>query len=356
MTIRTRLGLWYGAILAISLSLLAAVFHHELVERSQSSSESNLPMDTPWGETVEVVIGYGLPTATVMLVGGWWLTRKILSPINRLTDSAGQLHAGNLSQRLPRSGNGDELDRLTDVFNGMIGRLEDSFQRVHEFTLHASHELKTPLTVLHAELETELRSDSLTAVDREKLEGRFDEVQRLVKIVDGLTLLARADAGELALIYEPVRLDELVREAHEDTQVLAIAQGLRVWLEAPEPAVIMGDRHRLRQVLLNLGDNAVKYNRPGGEIHFRLHRAANEAVLQITNTSVGVPAEFQSKVFDRFYRGDSSHNREIDGCGLGLSIAQSIVRSHGGQIEFSSRLNDVTTVSVRLPLKRDDHV
>src|SRR5213075_2319132 len=160
----------------------------------------------------------GAPALVVAIGGGWWMMRKALQPIAELTAAAERTNEHHLSETLPRSGNRDELDRMTEVFNAMSQRLSAAFQRVREFTLHASHELKTPLTVMHGELETWLGEKNLPGETREHLERLLDETQRLARIVDGLTLLTKADAGLVPLAREPVRLDDLVREAYADAQ------------------------------------------------------------------------------------------------------------------------------------------
>ena len=281
--------------------------------------------------------------------GGWWLMRKALSPVAALTQAAERINERNLSEQLPRTGNGDELDRLTEVFNGMTARLNDSFTRIREFTLHASHELKTPLTVLCGETETALRDESLTPAERERCASQLDELRRLTRIVDGLTLLAKADAGQITLAMEPVRLDELVRDNFADAQILAEPQGVRVELAACEEITVRGDRHRLRQLLLNLADNAVKYNQPQGQVTMALRRAGDSAEFTIANTGPGIPPESLPRVFDRFFRGDPAHSSAVDGCGLGLSIAQWIAQAHGGAIDIASELGKLTRVTVRLP-------
>jgi len=239
---------------------------------------------------------------------------------------------------------------LTEVFNAMTERLNQSFVRMREFTLHASHELKTPLTVMHGELETWLRDDKITPDQRERIENALDEVQRLAKIVDGLTLLTKAGAGQVALSREPVRLDELVREAWAYAQSLARPAGVEVTLGACAETVVQGDRHRLRQLLLNLCDNAVKYNHPGGNVALTLERVGEGAELRISNTGHGIAPEILSRVFEPFFRGDASHSQTIEGCGLGLSIARWIATAHGGMIEVRSQPGECTTAVVRLPL------
>jgi len=357
MTIRTRLTLWYAGVLFVSILLMGAVAYHEFVvekRRDRKSSQQHEPRKDEAQEDAEdltdILLGYGIPTALLGLGGGWLLTRKVLAPVAALTEAAARIHERNLGTPLPRSGNGDELDRLTDVFNGMTARLHGSFQRIREFTLHASHELKTPLTVLHGELEAALQDSALSLTHLERCQTQLDEVQRLAKIVDGLTLLTKADAGQVALAREPLRLDELVRDALDDAHILAQPHRVAVSLDGCEPLTISGDRHRLRQLLLNLTDNAVKYNKPGGSVTLGLRRVGDSAEFTIANTGPGIPPEELARVFDRFFRGDDSHNNEVDGCGLGLSIAQWIVTSHGGAIRMASQLGAITTVTIRLPL------
>ncbi len=282
------------------------------------------------------------------------MMRKALAPVAALTEAAGRINEHNLAERLPRSGNGDELDRLTEVFNAMTERLEQSFMRIREFTLHASHELKTPLTVMRGELETSLQEETLTAAQRERVASELDELQRLTIIVDGLTLLTKADAGLITLALTPLAFDELVRDSFADAQLLAQASGLGVELTVCEKASVRGDAHRLRQLLLNLADNAVKYNQPGGLVTMALRRAGDSAEFTIANTGPGIPAEALPRVFDRFFRGDPAHGKDVDGCGLGLSIAQWIVSVHNGTIRIESVPSKLTTVTVRLPLVQEN--
>jgi signal transduction histidine kinase len=170
--------------------------------------------------------------------------------------------------------------------------------------------------------------------------------------VDGLTLLAKADAGQIALKPEPLPFDELARDNFADLQILAEPQGIKVELEFCEEISVRGDRHRLRQLLLNLADNAVIYNQPHGRVTMSLRRAENLAEFKIANTGTGIPPEILPRVFDRFFRGDPAHESTIDGCGLGLSIAQWIVSAHNGTIQIESVPSEITIVTVRLPLEK----
>jgi signal transduction histidine kinase len=356
MKIRTKLTAWYAGIMFVSLLTIAVLVYHEFApasypgsEAASKSGERDDKDESDFEKLLQIFLWCGVPPALFALAGGWWLTRKTLKPIEALTAAAEKVHDQNLHERLSRSGNGDELDRLTEVFNAMTTRLDSSFQHIREFALHASHELKTPLTILHGEIETELRGETLSAAQRDKLASQLDEIQRLAKIVDGLTLLTKADAGQITLKCEPVAFDELVREVFEDTLILARHAAISVELAACEKTTISGDKHRLRQLLLNLADNAVKYNRVGGTIEFFLRRAGKDVELQITNTGTEIPPEILPRIFERFYRGDAAHNSSIEGCGLGLSIAQWIVSSHKGAIKIESSPVGKTAVTVKLP-------
>jgi signal transduction histidine kinase len=352
LTIRARLTAWYASILFASVLLITGLSYSEFArEQAKAKASHGREENDDWEDVVTIALSCGVPAALLGLAGGWWLMRKAMSPVAALTRAAGGIHERNLHERLPRTGNGDELDQLTEVFNAMTARLDNSFNRIREFTLHASHELKTPLTVMHGELETTLRDENNPA-HRERLLSQLDEVQRLSKIVDGLTLLMKADAGQIALKREPIRLDELVRDSFADAQILARPHEVRVELAVCEEISLPGDRHRLRQLLLNLTDNAIKYNQPKGSVTIALQRVDGSAEIKIVNTGPGIPSELQARVFDRFFRGDLSHNNAVEGCGLGLSIAQWIVTAHGGTIQISSQPEKLTIVTVQVPVSK----
>ncbi len=362
MTIRTRLSLWYAAVMFVSLTVMGVLLYYQLVieprqharrHPERHHTEQATEQDT-FEDVTSIMMWCGVPAALLVVAGGWWLMKKSLAPVASLTLAAEKISACNLNKRLPRTGSGDELDRLTEVFNGMLARLDDSFNRTREFTLHASHELKTPLTVLCGEAETALRDESLSAAERERAASLHDELRRLARIVDGLTLLAKADAGQVTLTSELVQFDELVRDNFGDAQILAGPQGIQVELAGCEEVTVRGDRHRLRQLLLNLADNAVKYNQPSGQVMISLRRTGDTAEFTIANTGPGIPPEVLPRVFDRFYRGDAAHSNVVDGCGLGLSIVQWIVSAHHGTIKIESVPSQMTTVTIRLPLAQEN--
>ena len=354
MTLRARLAIWYAVIFSVSLLVIGISTYSELVVEQRDKIARHDEVDDDAGtDLIQIILLYGGSAVAIGLLGGWWLTRRAFAPVTALTLVAEKIHERNLSEQIPRTGNGDELDRLTEVFNAMTARLDSSFRRIREFTLHASHELKTPLTVLRGELETALHDAHSSAAQKDQLASQIDEIERLTKIVDGLTLLTKADAGQITLKSEPVRLDELMHESVADAKILAQPQSITVNEDQSEEITVAGDRHRLRQLLLNLTDNAVKYNQSNGEINFSLKRDGNFGVLQISNTGPGLAPEPQKRVFERFFRGDASHNSEIEGCGLGLSIVQWIAQAHRGTISFESKPDQLTTVTIRLPLASD---
>jgi signal transduction histidine kinase len=348
VSLRTRITLWHSVTLFVSLAMMGGVFYYEL-EEDRQALRKGLPVGSYWEETAEFVLYFGLPASVLLLLSGAWFIRRSFLPVARLTEAVERIHLHHLKEQLPRSGTHDELDRLTEVFNAMTTRLQESFRRMREFTLNASHELKTPLTIMRGELETVLRGEECPPNQRELLAGLLDEVNRLAKIVDSLSFLAKADAGRIELKLEPVQLDELVRDIFTDAQVLAGPAGIAVQLSRCDLVVVRGDRHRLRQLLLNLTDNAIKYNQPHGRLEMALTQNTGVAELRIGNTGPGIPPEKLAHVFERFYRGDTAHGTTVEGSGLGLTIARWIVQAHGGTIRLDSRPHEWTTVELRLP-------
>lgn len=335
MSLVTRLTWWFAALLALALLMVITFAYHEMVLEAANPKAWGEEPEPLWWQFGEVVLRSSIPLA-VLSAGGWWLTRRALRPLQTLTDAASRIHAGNLDERVPVTGTGDELDKLTRVINDMTGRLATSFDHIRTFTLHANHELKTPLSILRADLGELVDEPDRSEADRQRFLSYIDEIERLTRIVNGLTLLTRADAQQIELERKPLDLDALVREAAENTTVLAEPRGVNVATGTIVPARVCGDRHRLRQLLLILCDNAVKYNRPDGEATFALTTLDNIAQVIVRNTGPGIPPEEQPHVFERFYRGSSAPSNDIEGCGLGLSIATWIAAAHDGSLKFFS--------------------
>jgi len=358
MSFRIRLAALYAGVLLTSLLICGTLLYQEWVVEPQHARErlGLTPEDDVVIDLLQSVMWVAVPATILGLGGGWLLMRKALEPVRALSNAVSNLNESNLNVRLARSGNGDEFDHLTGVFNEMAARLQDSFQRIREFTLRASHELKTPLTIMRGGIETLLKEPMITEHHRECLFNELQEVQRLARIVDGLTLITKTDAGLITLRSSPVHFDSLVRDAFADAQILARDSGLTVRLETCDPTIVLGDQERLRQMLLNLLDNAVKFNERGGTVLIQLSnlkksdRDKEVAQLQISNTGPGLHKAALDRIFEPFYRGDASHNREIDGCGLGLAIVRWIILSHRGTIFVESEPGVVTKVTVLLPL------
>lgn len=349
MTISKKLGIGYAIMATVCLILVAWLGYHEFIEEAEtfaSHGVSDLHQDTAAEFSTVCFLG----AVPLLLAFGWWWTRRVLAPLAALTDAAEQIQSDNLRLPLPRSMNDDEVDTLAGVFDSMTARLDESFRQIREFTLHASHELKTPLTVMRAQLETLLRENApLPSGQSEWIESLLDEVQRLTTIVDSLTLLTKADAGAITLERKSVSLSEIVQEAAEDAIYLAQTHDVQVTLEGCDEVVVTGDRHRLRQLLLILTDNAVKYNHPDGSITISLRSNAGNAEMRVSNTGEPLGPEQGKRLFERFVRGENAKGK-VEGCGLGLTIARWIVQAHGGGIELSTDADGQTMVLVRIPI------
>jgi heavy metal sensor kinase len=300
---------------------------------------------------VLLMLAVGLPVAVAVAVaGGFILVRRALEPVERMALKAEEISQHNLSERLPVVESGDELERLSVSLNHMISRLEDALRGSKQFVADASHELRTPLTVMRGELES-LAQDALLARDtREALGSVLEEVDRLAEIVESLFALSRLDAGEAGGQWQQFDLAELAATTAEQMSLLATDKHIRVDCESTPGVTVRGDRARLKQVVVNLLDNAIKYTPNGGRVALRVSREGGYAVLDVTDTGVGIPADALPHVFKRFYRVDGSRSREQGGAGLGLSIVKSICAAHGAEVEVQSTPGQGSTFRVRQPL------
>jgi two-component system OmpR family sensor kinase len=282
--------------------------------------------------------------------GGWLLARRALAPVDRMTAAARRISAAHLAERLEETGAGDELDRLANTLNAMLRRLDNAFQQIRQFSADASHELQTPVTILKGELEVALRTPRSPEAYQRHLHSALEEVERIATLVDGLLLLARADAGVLRMDCQPVDLARLVEEVWGQSQLLAAARHIALERRPMEPVTIQGDYERLRRLLLNLVDNGIKYTPPGGCVTLSLHRHGAWASLQVTDTGIGLSPAEQERVFQRFYRADLARAQGQAGAGLGLCIAQSIAEAHGGRLQVESTPGRGSTFTACLPV------
>lgn len=352
MTLRRRILLCYSVTLGLSLLIVGFWSWYEFQEQYDEVMQAGVEGvkdESPVRESFEIILFGGLPATVLGIFIGTLMIRRALRPIEVLTEVLEKTDSSNLSESVPRSGNGDEIDRMTAVFNGMKERLGVSFTQARDFTLHASHELKTPLTIMHGTLEQMLGDAATPVHHRDRIASMLEEVQRLSTIVGQLAFLAKADAGLLTLAQETVALDDLVRDVTEDASTLALSAGISVTLLRCDPARVRGDRMRLRQILLNLADNAVKYNHKNGSIILSLESQKDSAVFQIINTGPVLQPELRARVFERFFRGDASHGSQVEGSGLGLSIARSIAQTHQGTLTMDATPDGRTSMRLDLP-------
>jgi len=286
----------------------------------------------------------------------WSLARRALAPVVEVTALARGIEATQLGRRLPVPAARDEIGQLVETFNGMIARLEASFEAMKRFTADASHELRSPLTNVKSTVELALDRPRDEAEYRAALASVGEEAERLRRIVEDLLLLARADSGRLPFEKEPVRLDVLAEEVAESFGPRAAEAGLRVETRATPGVVVPGDERWLRQLVQNLVENAVRFSpapapgRPAPAVTLGVSADGDAALLTVADEGPGIPPGERERVFERFYRVDASRRRGADGgAGLGLAICAWIVEAHGGRIEAADRPGGGTLVRVRLP-------
>jgi heavy metal sensor kinase len=276
-----------------------------------------------------------LPVALFLVgLGGWVVAGRALRPLKTIAVTAERFTARDLEQRISDAGESPETSRVIQVLNRMMDRLETSFQQATRFSADASHELKTPLTVMQGELENALQSAAPGSAEQQLFSNLLEETQRLKTITRSLLLLAQADAGQLKLALEPMDLTSELDAMIEDARVLAADARLQFEVELPPQLLVVADRALLHTALFNLILNAIKYNETDGKIHLRLERTESQIVFTIGNTGPGIPRADLPKIFDRFFRVHQVKNPGIDGVGLGLSLAREIVRAHGGELSL----------------------
>lgn len=291
-----------------------------------------------------------LPVALALAGGGGWLLAgRALAPVDEMTRAARRIGAGDLSERLQESGTGDELDRLAQTLNETLGRLDDSFSRMRQFSADASHELQTPLTVLKGEIEVALRSSRTPAEYEATLQSALEEIDRMARLVDGLLFLARADTGVVRIERVPVDLCELIDAVLGELGPRA--DDHRVQLEEVVTGAVnaAGDPVLLRQLLRNLVDNAIKYGGEGTRVSVSAEPDGDAAVIRVSDDGRGIPSDERDRIFQRFYRAAGARSEQGGGAGLGLSIVRSIVEIHGGTIEATSGPQGGASFCVRLP-------
>ena len=306
----------------------------------------------PW-ELVGAAL-FVMPLVLGLAVGGAFLiAAHATEPLERITKEVVEISDGrSLHRRLQVEEGSAELKRLTAQLNEMIGRLEMSFIALRRFTADASHELKTPLAVLRADVERAMHAPAGAPEQLVALEEALQETTRMADLVESLLTLARADEGRFDLIREPVELEPLARDVFETALILGEDAGLTVTMPRADHCAVLGDSTRLRQLFLNLITNAIKYTPRGGDVELQLAVTEQEASFSVRDTGIGIAAIDLPNIFDRFYRADRVRSRQTErgGFGLGLSISQWIAQAHGGTLTVQSRLHRGSTFTVTLPV------
>ena len=281
---------------------------------------------------------------------GYWLSGKSLAPVDRIIRSAEQIGVENLSGRLEVPEPRDELRRLTETLNAMLGRIEASFRRITQFTADASHDLRTPVAVIRTTAEITLRRQRTDAEYRAALTRILETSVGTSDLLESLLTLARADAGAAGLEMHPLDLNAQVRKTQEQAVVLASEKSLRLTLRVPEtPVWVRADAIAIHRLLLILIDNALKYTPAGGQCEIALTRTANQAHIAVADNGIGIPEVELDSIFERFRRADRARSRETPGAGLGLAIARWITQMHGGAITAESQLGHGSVFRVQLP-------
>jgi heavy metal sensor kinase len=297
-------------------------------------------------ETLAVMVPMGLGLA---LVGGAWLARSALRPVETMSRTARRIGAQDLTRRLPLRGTADELDHLAETLNAMFARLETAFTHVRRFAVDAAHELRTPLTVLKGGIEVALRADRASSEYRDVLRSSLEEVEQLIALAENLLLFSRLRM-DMALPRQTIELETLLMEVVDTGARLADGRGVVVRLGAVEPLVVHGDPSTLRRALVNLVENAIKYTKAGGTVELSLERDGRHAVVAVNDTGVGMNPADADRIFEPFVRLDSARAGEAGGAGLGLSIVDSIVAAHDGRLSVQTAPGVGSTFAIRLPL------
>ncbi|MDA7644863.1 ATP-binding protein [bacterium] len=291
-------------------------------------------------------IAFGLALMGVS-VGAWWLAGRALRPVVALTRTTEQVTAEGLDQRIAEQSHDREFNRLITVFNEMMDRLEKSFAQASRFSADASHELKTPLTIMQGEIERALELTSTHSDQQRVFVQLLEEVQRLKGISNKLLLLSRADAGQLQISAVSVNLSEMAEELAEDAVIMAFE--LKVHTEIAPGIHVQADPELLAHVLRNLLSNAVKYNIEEGWVLLELMLKRKTVEFRVSNSSLGIADEERERIFERFHRADSSRRCKVEGMGLGLGLARVIARAHGGGLKLLRSDPNIVIFGVSLP-------
>jgi heavy metal sensor kinase len=364
--LRSRLALWTAVLLTVELAIFGIasgwLILQNQIDAFRELDGQPLKATSVEEETQELLVKLvvadltALPlTVLVAAFGVWWTTGKALKPLQDIADGAEGIHAKALRNRIPNPPAHDEIGRLVSVLNETFDRLERSFAQATRFSSDASHELKTPLTIMRGEIESALSSYSTDPQIEKLLESLLQQTHRLSAIVENLLLLSRADAGALNLRKKTVDFSELCEELAADAEILALQRNIDIYSRVANEVQVLADEWYLRRLLLNLLDNAIKYNLYSGKIEISLAKSGDLALFRIANTGPEISEEHQTRIFERFYRTETSRASDVVGSGLGLSICREIVLAHQGRIWMERSRPGWTAFVVNLPLAIPEH-
>jgi heavy metal sensor kinase len=338
---------------------------HRLATRRVTIPPTNIPYIILVGQSLKAIdnelellrrplLFAGLAALLLAGVGGWMLARKSLAPVIAMAERARKIGAENLGEQLPVANPRDELGQLGATFNELLSRLHTAFEQQRRFMADASHELRTPLSVMSAAAGVILRKPRRKEGEyRETIQMMSEQTQRLSRIVKDMFTLARADAGRYPLDKRALYLNDLLEEVARAARLLAAEKDVALEITNDAEAGFHGDEDLLRQMILNLVDNAIKHTPPGGAVSLRLTQEPRDYVISVSDTGSGIPHEAQGRIFERFYRADKARSHSEDGngvgAGLGLAIASWIAQAHAGSLELTRSDLNGATFTVRLP-------
>jgi heavy metal sensor kinase len=333
---------------------------HRLPFRAVDGTLFLIEVGAPYNQIESVLRGLlltfalGLPLIVALAIGGGYvLMRRALRPVDEIRQKAAQITSRNLSERLPVVHTGDELERLATDLNRMIARLEESFHQINRFSADASHELRTPLTILQGELESVAHSGHRLPADvSDTIGSALEETQRLAKIVENLLAISRLEAGDARGHIERLDFAELARSTADQMRLLAEEKHISLDCDGGEPVEVEADPLRLKQLVVNLLDNAIKYTPEGGTVSISVTKQDSRAVLEVADSGIGVSPADLPHIFDRFYRADKARSREMGGTGLGLSIVRSICLAHHGRVTVDSTEGNGSIFHVEIPIPK----
>jgi heavy metal sensor kinase len=296
---------------------------------------------------------YSVPLMLAISVAvGWYLARRALKPFEEITRTAEKITYENLNTQLLTEHKEEEIQRLVHSFNGMVRRLNESFQQMRKFNADAAHELRTPLAILQGETEVALRSPNLPDEIRLVLASNLEELDRLKRIVNDMLTIAEAEAGRQVLLKDPLDMKPLLEDLVDQMRLLAMDRSVRIDLECSQEIWVDADKLWIRRAIINLLDNAIKYSKDGGKVEISAMSQDSSMYLEIKDYGIGISPEDLPHIFDRLYRADPARNRDSGGAGLGLALVKWIIEAHKGSISVESEADQGSRFKISLPITR----